>query len=402
MLHQSLEQGGSEFLSPEGDRVSLGVFWELQNSLSKKRSLIFELAAQSPIPRLDRNMLRQLRLVDGIEQPRLTYKTSASFPYNRGNPTGRTSHLLVEEVSRRHLLRTETRILGDSTFLDMPALPRVDTELEDTAALVTEEYTRESLDEFVRHIEGRVASMEQYLAESELVSTVRREIHSLRHLSPVREESQRVIQVSPPPPDYVGQRGQFTLPHLQQMVTDYTERYEFILPHMANVAGLESIEFETSKGFISRAFARSRSTGARVLVADYGFGVSQCLPILVQGVIMPRYTSMMVEEPEAQLHPTAQLELGSFFTDLWRERKVGSIIETHSANILLRIRRRIARGDLPNTDVSVAFFTFDEDNGNMPVIKNLDINEDGSMQPGLPMEFFGADVIEGLSLGARA
>ena len=117
---------------------------------------------------------------------------------------------------------------------------------------------------------------------------------------------------------------------------------------------------------------------------------------------MAPQTTLMVEQPEAQLHPTGQLELGSFFADLWTQRKVGSIIETHSANILLRLRRLIAKGELCNQDVSVAFFTFDEDNGNMPVVKNLDIKEDGSMEAGLPMEFFGADIIEGLQLGARA
>ena len=116
---------------------------------------------------------------------------------------------------------------------------------------------------------------------------------------------------------------------------------------------------------------------------------------------MSPYTSLMVEQPEAQLHPTAQLEMGGFFADLWKKRNVGSIIETHSDNILLRLRRLIAKGTLSYEDVSVAFFTFDEDNGNMPIVKNLDINEDGSMQPGLPMEFFGADVIEGLRLGVR-
>ena len=109
----------------------------------------------------------------------------------------------------------------------------------------------------------------------------------------------------------------------------------------------------------------------------------------------------MVEQPEAQLHPTAQLELGSYFADLWKQRKVGSIIETHSDNILLRLRRLIGKGELSHKDVSVAFFTFDEGNRNMPIVKNLDINEDGSMQPGLPMEFFGADIEEGFLLGAR-
>ena len=86
--------------------------------------------------------------------------------------------------------------------------------------------------------------------------------------------------------------------------------------------------------------------------------------------------------------------------DLWTQKQVASIIETHSDNILLRLRRLIARGDLSHEDVSVAFFTFDEEN-NMPTVNNLDINEDGSMEAGLPMEFFGRNVIEGIRLGAR-
>ena len=164
---------------------------------------------------------------------------------------------------------------------------------------------------------------------------------------------------------------------------------------------LKVLSLRHQLGYMSQAFARSKMTGADVLIADYGFGVSQCLPIFVQGAIMAPHTSLMVEQPEAQLHPTAQLELGSYFADLWNKRQVGSIIETHSSNIVLRLRRLIAKGELSHRDVSVAFFTNDEENKNMPIIKNLDINEDGSMERGLPMEFFAADVIEGLNLGAR-
>ena len=75
---------------------------------------------------------------------------------------------------------------------------------------------------------------------------------------------------------------------------------------------------------------------------------------------MNPYTQLMIEQPEAQLHPTAQLELGSYFADIWKERRVGSIIETHSGNILLRLRRLIANGSLNPEDVSVAFFDIEE------------------------------------------
>ena len=187
------------------------------------------------------------------------------------------------------------------------------------------------------------------------------------------------------------------MPHLQRMMTDEHDGYTFLQPYFQRIIDIEHVGF-TAVGNISWVFAMN---GANVPIADYGYGVSQCLPILVQGAIMSSFSTLMVEQPEARLHPTAQLELGSFFADLWKQRQVASIIETHSDNILLRLRRLIAKGDLPHEDVSVAYFTFDEDNGNMPIVKNLDINEDGSMQPGLPMEFFGADIAEEFMLGAR-
>ena len=81
---------------------------------------------------------------------------------------------------------------------------------------------------------------------------------------------------------------------------------------------------------------------------------------------------------------------------LWNTRKVRSIIETHSDNILLRLRRLIAKGDLKSEDVSVAFF--DIDDRKKVTIKNLTIGEDGSMESGLPMEFFHTNIEEALKM----
>ena len=106
---------------------------------------------------------------------------------------------------------------------------------------------------------------------------------------------------------------------------------------------------------------------------------------------------LMVEQPEAQLHPTAQLEMGSFFAELWSKRKVMSLIETHSSQIVLRLRRLVANGSLSPTDVSLAYIHVSDDG--MPAIKNLDINDAGNLEKGLPMEFFGADVLESMQMG---
>ena len=380
MLQQSMGPGKPNFLSPEGDRVSLGSFSQLKNSLTHKRNLTFELSMKGSIDP-GPGILELLSSFEGIVNSNLLYKTKASVPYNPRAHLGSTDYLLIDAASDRTLGKSNTKILSDFTFLDQIA----------QFEFIVDESN-------IRHITK--ASADAYFMERELLEMLRYQLDSTRHLSPVRSESQRVIVAAHPSIDDVGQSGQYALPHLKRLMTESNDDYEFILPHLENVVGIESVRFKIS-GYVSQALAKNKQTGAEVLIADYGFGVSQCLPILVQGAIMPPYTSLMIEEPEAQLHPTAQLELGSFFADLWEERQVSSIIETHSDNILLRLRRLIAKGDLSSEDVSVAYFTVDEQDNNMPIVNNLEINEDGSMQPGLPMEFFGADIVEGLSLGAR-
>ena len=398
MLQQSSASGQSRFLNPEGNKVSLGAFTALKNALTKKTYLTFELSANITGSRVGSAIAMELRSLAEVNESNLFYKTSARVLYSRRSSRGRVSYSLANSSSGENLLRFDIKPLEDSSFWDYPPFSGV---LHSLSWSEDEDETRGNIRPRLAQLEKMQASFSRSVAERSVVDTLRYQINSMRHLLPVRAEAQRVILASYPPMDDVGNRGEYALPHLQELIAGSGDEYEFIRPHLENIAGIEAVKFRTSSGYVSQAYAKNKTTGADVLIADYGFGVSQCLPILVQGAIMAPQTTLMVEQPEAQLHPTAQLELGSFFADLWAKRQVGSIIETHSDNILLRLRRLIAKGELSSQDVSVAFFTFDEDKGNMPIVKNLDINGDGSMEAGLPMEFFGANVIEGLQLGAR-
>ncbi len=406
MLKQSVDHGGSDFLITDGSLLNLGPLPDLKSRLSKKRNLAFSLLVRGPTltpPTFVSSYLQSQRMATDLTN--LSYTIDGSIPYSSRARFGRTSYSLVSESLDRPIATISQRILDDSSFLrperrliDTTFSADLDLAIADRSTSIRSKLTslRDELKRTSQELQ--FASVQEFLLE-----TLRYELNSISHLLPVRDESQRIIVASSPPPDYVGQRGQFALSHLQRILLDDRPRYRFILPYLKSVAGIDDVDFQTSTaGYVVQAYAKNITTGASVLLADYGFGVGQSLPILVQGAIMAPYTTLVVEQPEAQLHPTAQLELGSFFADLWKERKVGSLIETHSGNILLRLRRLIARGDLSNQDVSVAYFAFDKDNQNMPVVRNLEINDDGSMEAGLPMEFFGADVIEGLSLGARA
>ena len=395
MLQQSLGFFSSQFIVTDGDNVNLGVFSELKNALTAKTDLSFSLIANDTPNGPEDTVLEYLKLLGDGSVANVVSKARAKVSYGGRSARGSATYSLFDDSEGRELLSAPTGISPDTRFLaySPPWSFDLPSSLSSDALLFPGNF---NLGDHRRELDSMKRG-----TESHMMATLRLSVSSLRHLPSVRAEMRRVIELSSPPTDYVGQRGQFTLSHLQRILAEDHEKYNFLLPHLSSVADVSAVEFRMSPGYISRPFARNNTTGADVLMADYGFGVGQSLPVLVQGTIMEPYTTLMVEQPEAQLHPTAQLEMGGFFADLWNKRKVGSIIETHSDNILLRLRRLIAKGDLSHKDVSIAYFTFDEKRENMPTVKNLDINEDGSLQPGLPMMFFGADIEEGFLLGAR-
>src|SRR5271165_488488 len=81
-------------------------------------------------------------------------------------------------------------------------------------------------------------------------------------------------------------------------------------------------------------------------LADVGFGVSQILPVLVEGLLMRRGGIFLVQQPEIHLHPDAQAGLADFFIYLACNGVI-TVVETHSEYLLLRLRRRLAEGGAP-------------------------------------------------------
>jgi predicted ATPase len=68
-----------------------------------------------------------------------------------------------------------------------------------------------------------------------------------------------------------------------------------------------------------------------------GVGVSQLLPIIVQGLVAKRPDILLFEQPELHLHPKLQTKLADFFYALSRSG-IQCIIETHSEHIINRLR----------------------------------------------------------------
>ncbi|MGD0036814.1 MAG: AAA family ATPase [Bacteroidota bacterium] len=86
--------------------------------------------------------------------------------------------------------------------------------------------------------------------------------------------------------------------------------------------------------------------GTHANIVDVGFGISQVLPVIIQGLLMRPGGIYLVQQPEIHLHPDAQAGLADFFIYL-ASYGVITVVETHSEYLLLRLRRRLAEGGLP-------------------------------------------------------
>lgn len=95
-------------------------------------------------------------------------------------------------------------------------------------------------------------------------------------------------------------------------------------------------------------------------LTSVGFGTSQILPIIVQGLLTPPGGVFIVEQPEVHLHPAAQAKLADFFLGLVRAG-VQCIIETHSEHIINRLRRRIAEDQETHTERLIRIYFAERD-----------------------------------------
>ena len=121
-------------------------------------------------------------------------------------------------------------------------------------------------------------------------------------------------------------------------------------------------------------------------IADVGFGVSQILPIIVQGIHMQKDASLLLEQPEIHLHPQMQMRMADLLLALAStERNV--IVETHSDHIINRLVHRIMEDDSNNLQSLIKIYFFKNDGKNSEK-QEITINKlKGIINA--PVEFFG-------------
>jgi predicted ATPase len=155
--------------------------------------------------------------------------------------------------------------------------------------------------------------------------------------------------------------GSQTVPKLRQM--DYGENEELGLVKaqterwLSRIVRTVVINTEAFAGtdVISLSF-RNDGASPPVRPTNMGFGVSYTLPIIVAAMTATEGGLLIVENPEAHLHPAGQSEMGVFLARM-AAAGLQVIVETHSDHVLNGIRRAIGvEHILPAGDAIVHYF----------------------------------------------
>lgn len=107
-----------------------------------------------------------------------------------------------------------------------------------------------------------------------------------------------------------------------------------------------------------------------------GFGISYVLPVIVSGLLARPGTMLIVENPEAHLHPSAQSMIGQFLACV-AAAGVQVIVETHSDNVLNGVRLAAIDGLVDHSDVGFLFLSLPEGE-TQPEVRSISV--DGSSE----------------------
>ena len=207
------------------------------------------------------------------------------------------------------------------------------------------------------------------------------------YLGPLREYPRRRYPWEGDHPKGIGQYGEKTTSALlsgriRRLPTD-----EQIPKWLQRLELIDSYDVQpvSDTGGDYELLIKQHKGGPEVPLTDVGFGVSQVLPVLILCYYAPEGSILILEQPEAHLHPKVQSELADVLIDVVKNRHIQIILESHSEYLLSRLQRRIAEKKIAATDTALYFCEIKDGTSK---IEPLDVDEYGNIR-NWPQDFFG-------------
>ena len=212
----------------------------------------------------------------------------------------------------------------------------------------------------------------------------------VHHLGPLREPPRRSYAYSGEHPKGVGQYGEQAIAALLSGRLQLLAIDEQILNWLQRLELIDSYRLQTDpdgdKDYEFRI--QQYEDGPEVRLTDIGLGVYQILSTLALCYYVPEGSILILEQPEAHLHPKVQANLTDVLIDVVRNRNIQIILETHSEYLLRRLQQRMAEENISVEDTALYLCQI---NDGQSEIERLNMDE-GRDITNLPQDFFGDEM----------
>lgn len=178
-----------------------------------------------------------------------------------------------------------------------------------------------------------------------------------------------------------------------------TELYANLSEWMSEIMSLPlktKVE-ELDESRLKLSFNIEGSKGKSYSALQVGFGLTFSLPIVVAALQAKLGDLLIIENPEAHLHPGAQSKIGKLLA-LLTKYGVQVIIETHSEHIINGVRLCLLENDISPENVIINFFSSKIENDvYKPHCNKIKITSDGELTE-WPKSFFDQSELDFIEL----
>lgn len=113
--------------------------------------------------------------------------------------------------------------------------------------------------------------------------------------------------------------------------------------------------------------------------ANVGYGYSYVFPIVVALLTARSEQTIVIDSPEAHLHPRAQSKMGWMLAK-FALANVQLVVESHSDHVLNGIRLAVSEGVIPHDLVSILFFSGRSELGGSMRVHSLSMDKRGGLE----------------------
>ena len=234
------------------------------------------------------------------------------------------------------------------------------------------------------------------IKSKEIQNVINEVFNSISYIGPLREEPKDYFD-SNNKNNNIGSKGEYAAQFLEDEANNTVEFYDIDskklqqMPLNSAVKYWICTKFKLAKDITTEKYKDSyivkviNHYDVESTIKQVGFGISQVLPIVVEGLRMSQNGILILEQPEIHLHPKIQSMLFDFVYSLSLTGKK-FVIETHSDHFITRMRRRVAE-DYSNMSEKINLM-FVEERETEHLFHKLNLDDMGTF------DYFPTDFIE--------